>query len=112
MPAYRAEGHHVEHWIDGGPTARDNVVLLCAFHHARLHDGGFQIFKTAGGGFRFETNDGHVIGERRLAAPPLQAAFPIDNARASWGGARLDMDHLLWCVDYNTEFAEVPAGPN
>lgn len=112
VPAHRAEGHHVDHWIDGGPTDRDNIVLLCAFHHGRHHDGGFQIVKSAGGGFRFETNDGHAIGERHLAAPPLRPMFALDHARATWGGARLDHDHLLWCVDYNVELAESRAGPN
>lgn len=112
VAAHRAEGHHVQHWIDGGASERDNIVLLCAFHHARLHDGGYHIFKTARGGFRFETTDGHGIGGRGLSVPPSQPAFPIDIARASWGGAKLDHDHLLWCVDYNQELAEARAGPN
>lgn len=29
--------HHVEHWVDGGPTDLDNLVLLCGAHHRFVH---------------------------------------------------------------------------
>jgi hypothetical protein len=32
-----ADAHHVRHWSHGGPTALDNLVLLCSFHHDELH---------------------------------------------------------------------------
>jgi len=35
------DGHHVVHWAHGGPTALDNLVLLCRFHHRAVHEGGF-----------------------------------------------------------------------
>lgn len=35
--------HHVVHWADGGETSLDNLVMLCRFHHARLHQGCFDI---------------------------------------------------------------------
>lgn len=35
------EGHHIRHWGDGGPTALWNLVLLCPFHHHRIHHGGW-----------------------------------------------------------------------
>jgi hypothetical protein len=31
------EAHHVDHWIDGGATDADNLILVCRFHHGRLH---------------------------------------------------------------------------
>ena len=27
-------GHHVKHWLHGGPTSLDNLVFLCSFHHS------------------------------------------------------------------------------
>jgi hypothetical protein len=36
-------GHHVQHWLHGGRTALDNLVLLCSFHHRLVHEGGFGI---------------------------------------------------------------------
>ena len=32
------QAHHVEHWARGGLTAIDNLILLCARHHATVHD--------------------------------------------------------------------------
>lgn len=35
--------HHVEHWAHGGATDKDNLVLLCRFHHRLVHEEGFTI---------------------------------------------------------------------
>ena len=32
------EGHHIEHWLDDGPTSLANLALLCHSHHQRLHE--------------------------------------------------------------------------
>jgi hypothetical protein len=111
VPAHRTEGHHVEHWIDGGATERDNVVLLCLFHHQRLHEGAFQVIKAPGGSFKFVTSDGHVIGERNLVAPQTQPSFPLETSRALWGGETLDFDHLMYILPHNMELAESRAAP-
>ena len=31
------DGHHIEHWLDDGPTSLINLALLCHSHHHRLH---------------------------------------------------------------------------
>jgi hypothetical protein len=36
-------GHHIHHWLHGGRTALDNLVLLCSRHHQLVHEGGFGI---------------------------------------------------------------------
>lgn len=36
-PAGWAEGHHIIHWSQGGPTSLDNLVLLCSRHHHQVH---------------------------------------------------------------------------
>ena len=36
-PAEWCQAHHLVHWIDGGPTDLDNLVLLCTFHHRLIH---------------------------------------------------------------------------
>ncbi|WP_328305222.1 HNH endonuclease signature motif containing protein [Actinomycetospora sp. NBC_00405] len=33
----RCQAHHVDHWLDGGDTALDNMCLLCRFHHQLIH---------------------------------------------------------------------------
>ncbi|WP_433606662.1 DUF222 domain-containing protein [Prescottella agglutinans] len=42
-PPAHCEGHHVKHWIDGGPTDLDNLVLLCRYHHRLLHHSHWQV---------------------------------------------------------------------
>ena len=37
------DAHHVQHWVDGGETSVDNLVLLCSHHHRLLHEGGYRI---------------------------------------------------------------------
>jgi predicted restriction endonuclease len=32
------QAHHVKFWSHGGPTELGNLVLLCSFHHHRVHD--------------------------------------------------------------------------
>ncbi|HEX2185597.1 MAG TPA: DUF222 domain-containing protein [Chloroflexota bacterium] len=38
LSARWADAHHIQHWIDGGPTDLHNLVLLCRRHHRLLHD--------------------------------------------------------------------------
>ena len=35
--------HHVRHWADGGPTALNNLVLLCGYHHYVIHHGHWTV---------------------------------------------------------------------
>ncbi|HEX3812294.1 MAG TPA: DUF222 domain-containing protein, partial [Mycobacteriales bacterium] len=42
-PAPRCEAHHVQHWTNGGPTALNNLVLLCPRHHWTIHHDQWQI---------------------------------------------------------------------
>ena len=42
-PPSRCDAHHVWHWIDGGPTNLDNLVLLCHRHHHFLHQHGYKM---------------------------------------------------------------------
>jgi len=64
-------GHHVLHWINGGESDPENVVLLCHRHHTLVHEGGWVIVPTSGG--------------RWLAVPPptdfspwLRSADPVE----------------------------------
>ncbi|AZH84468.1 HNH endonuclease [Plantibacter sp. PA-3-X8] len=37
-PPSFTEAHHIRWWSQGGPTNLDNGILLCPFHHHRIHD--------------------------------------------------------------------------
>jgi hypothetical protein len=49
VPAKWCDVHHVVHWIDGGPTDLDNLVLLCRRHHVAHHEGGWCITREVDG---------------------------------------------------------------
>ena len=54
------EAHHVRHWIDGGETCPENLVLLCSAHHRLLHHGAFHIM-IEDDAVVFINGDGEVI---------------------------------------------------
>jgi hypothetical protein len=33
------DAHHVRHWLHGGATSLDNLVLVCRAHHRAVHEG-------------------------------------------------------------------------
>ena len=37
-PPVHCDGHHIQHWLDEGPTSVANLALLCHSHHHRLHE--------------------------------------------------------------------------
>jgi hypothetical protein len=48
-PAKWSAAHHVVHWIHGGSTDLDNLVLLCHRHHWMVHEGRWQIVRSDDG---------------------------------------------------------------
>jgi Domain of unknown function (DUF222)/HNH endonuclease len=50
-PLAWCEGHHLVHWVDGGPTDLANLALLCRAHHRAVHDGGWQLIRGPDGRF-------------------------------------------------------------
>ena len=48
-PPSRCDAHHVEHWVDGGPTNLANLVLLCHRHHHHLHQHGYRMIPQPDG---------------------------------------------------------------
>ena len=48
-PASWCDGHHIVYWMHGGGDELENLVLLCARHHRKVHEGGWQLFKGEDG---------------------------------------------------------------
>jgi hypothetical protein len=40
-----ADAHHLRHWLHGGATSLDNLVLLCRVHHVAVHEQGWQLHR-------------------------------------------------------------------
>lgn len=121
--------HHVIHWANGGETKLDNLVTVCSFHHALLHEGGFSVERTDDGGFAFFAPDGARLPESgRLDRETIDAltdaaargrvtlhelnvehGLEIDEAtaRCRWTGERMDyhmaVGGLIWTRDRTRE---------
>ena len=89
------EGHHIQHWIDGGETHLSNAALTCTRHHAWLHEGRFHVKATADGP-QFLRADGRPV-EDPAAPVPVTLAEPND-LPPTWDGDPVDYDSVLACV--------------
>ncbi len=73
------DGHHIQHWADGGDTKLANLVTLCRFHHRAVHEGGVRVERLGDGAWRFTRPDGRVL---ESVAPghtrPLGGAWAVD----------------------------------
>ncbi|MBP2355166.1 hypothetical protein JOF29_006276 [Kribbella aluminosa] len=67
-PPVMCDAHHLASWIDGGPTALNNLVLLCRRHHTDLHKGRWTITITHG--------QVHVARPTWANPPPLHQQPP------------------------------------
>ncbi|MDJ0910575.1 MAG: DUF222 domain-containing protein, partial [Woeseiaceae bacterium] len=67
------DGHHIEHWANGGETSLDNLVLLCRRHHRLVHEGGYGCERRADGEIVFTAPDETVLPEF-VRLPPLEKA--------------------------------------
>ncbi|HSL50438.1 MAG TPA: DUF222 domain-containing protein [Candidatus Deferrimicrobiaceae bacterium] len=68
-----AEGHHVRHWAQGGPTTLSNLALLCRRHHRAVHEEGYRVARLPDETLQFRRPDGRVLPD---VPPP--AALPAD----------------------------------
>ncbi|MBK7533909.1 MAG: DUF222 domain-containing protein [Myxococcales bacterium] len=99
------EGHHLQHWADGGETNLDNLALLCSLHHAYVHERGYRITQSATGDLAFEDPRGRaVVPLPPRPAPPLlgwpaiyaanatKAPLPLTSTtgQCRWRGERVD----------------------
>lgn len=48
-PPEWTDGHHIEHWADGGATSLANLLLLCRHHHRAVHEGHWRLAITPHG---------------------------------------------------------------
>ena len=51
--------HHITHWIWGGETNLDNLVLTCSFHHRLVHENGWQVTLARDGDVRWFKPNGN-----------------------------------------------------
>ena len=103
------EGHHIQHWANGGPTTLSNLALLCRRHHRAVHEDGYQIEREPDDELCFRRPDGRPISD--VPPPAAVSANPSDTVRAqndahgvqinaristpNWQGERLDVGYAI-----------------
>jgi 5-methylcytosine-specific restriction endonuclease McrA len=119
-----AQGHHLHHWAQGGPTTLSNLALLCRRHHRAVHEEGYQVERCSDDGLRFRRPDGRELPE--VPAPGAVPENPVATIRAGhaaqglsidaqtgrplWLGERLD---LAWALDVlHPPATGAPLGPS
>jgi hypothetical protein len=95
----RCDAHHIEHWLDGGETSLDNLVLLCRRHHRSVHEGSIDVRVRANGSVAFIRPDGSVL----LPVPDSNTPFTRLEPRpaaleglTTWDGTPFN---LVYAVD-------------
>ena len=76
-PAHTTDAHHIRHWIDGGDTEPENLVLLCRWHHRVVHRPGWTIQLCDDATVIVTSPDG-----RRRTGRPSDAAALLTTAAA------------------------------
>ena len=63
-PPSWSDGHHIDHWVNGGPTTTSNGCLLCNRHHHYVHEGQWTITGDANGELLFISPTGTILRSR------------------------------------------------
>ena len=113
------DGHHIEHWANGGETKLGNLITLCRFHHRLVHEGAWNVQVLDDGAFRFLNPKGESVGE---SAPltgdrqQLLSFLPVTSHQslvtpAQWRGDRMDYHLAVGILCQREAIAKsVPAG--
>ncbi|HEX2689720.1 MAG TPA: DUF222 domain-containing protein, partial [Kofleriaceae bacterium] len=96
------EGHHIQHWADGGETSLGNTALLCSLHHRHVHEYGYTIELDANGRPQFRDPHGRLVaavpppvawtdlGWPRMRAANEALAIDATTIACGWDGSPID----------------------
>ncbi|MFC3495125.1 HNH endonuclease signature motif containing protein [Glycomyces rhizosphaerae] len=99
-PVAWTEAHHIQHWADGGPTIAENLILLCRFHHGRIHTTGWTVEKTGPGQAIITHHDGHHTSS--IASAP--------DGNTGCGCSDWRTDHDMDTEHHGTDWDVFPTG--
>jgi Domain of unknown function (DUF222)/HNH endonuclease len=101
------EGHHIQHWADGGETSLTNIALLCSSHHRHVHEYGYTIELGSDQRPRFRDPHGRLVvaapvrpvmadlGWPRIRAMNESLAIDADTSACEWDGTPADYGTLV-----------------
>ncbi|PYM16264.1 MAG: hypothetical protein DMD81_13010 [Candidatus Rokuibacteriota bacterium] len=84
------QGHHIQHWANGGPTTLSNLASLCRRHHRAVHEDGYQIDREPDGTLTFRRPDGRRLPMAPSAVPVAGRAVQALRARHEFDGVHID----------------------
>ncbi|TQM44302.1 HNH endonuclease signature motif containing protein [Pseudonocardia cypriaca] len=97
--------HHIQHWLHGGRTDVDNLLLVCSFHHTLIHDHSYRIRRLTGrweflrpNGTAIPTQTTPLTGNTEdLIEMNTRARLRINRTTLTpnWYGERLDLEPIL-----------------
>lgn len=97
------EAHHIVHWLRGGRTDLQNLMLICGHHHRLVHDHGYRV-RGRGTELTFHRPDGRPVpligvptsgGVEELIAGHPGGPIDDDTITPTWAGERLDLSGIL-----------------
>jgi hypothetical protein len=103
------QGHHIQHWAQGGSTTLSNLAILCRRHHRAVHEEGFQVERQSDGDLRFRRPDGEPLPDvpvpNAVPGNPAQTlrdehvarglSLDAQTTRPGWLGERLDVGYAI-----------------
>jgi hypothetical protein len=101
------EGHHIQHWADGGETSLMNTALLCGLHHRHVHEYGYTLELDADGRPQFRDPHGRLVsavspppsgtdlGWPRMRAANESLAIDVGTIACGWDGRPIDYGMVI-----------------
>jgi hypothetical protein len=93
-----AQGYHLRHWAQGGPTTLSNLALLCRRHHRAVHEEGYQVERRPDHRLRFLPPDGLELPE--VPAPAVVPEDPVGALRTRHEIEGLGIDARTGCAGW------------
>ena len=92
------DGHHIRHWLSGGETSLENLVLVCRRHHRCLHELGFGLARGEDGALVFTDPQGRTIHASMRMNATVPSVPVHDLPPAPWPITEDEVDYDA-CVD-------------
>jgi hypothetical protein len=102
------EGHHIQHWANGGDTSLLNLCLVCSRHHRFVHEYGYRVELDEEQQPRFFDPRGRRVvdapaspansyrGHEIMRSINRELDITADTPACGWDGAPVDYD---WVID-------------
>jgi len=104
------EGHHIEHWVNGGETSLENLVGMCSFHHRFVHEYGYQVHTDGAGQPVFLDPHGRAVRDVPPRPAPPDLGWPAIEVANEPLGITPRTGECLWdgrLVDYGSAIDEL-----